>query len=260
MQGKTQGKIFDTHAHYDDEAFFKDRDETLKKINNEGVYAVVNAGVDISSSEESIKLSEKYDFIYAAVGVHPQNVENLDKNYLSKLRELIETKKNKIVAIGEIGLDYNTEPPNKGLQKKIFKEQILLAKDYNLPVIIHSRDANNDSFNLIKECKPKGIVHCFSGNVDSAKELIKLGMYIGVGGVVTFKNAQNLVEVVKNIPLDNILLETDCPYMAPVPFRGKRCDSSMIIYIAQKISDLKNESLETVLNKTKENAKLIFKV
>lgn len=255
-----QGKIFDTHAHYDDEAFFEDRDETLKKINDEGIYAVVNAGVDISSSEESIKLSEKYDFVYAAVGVHPQNVENLDKNYLSKLRELIETKKNKIVAIGEIGLDYHTEPPNKELQKKIFKEQILLAKDCNLPVIIHSRDANNDSFNLIKECKPKGIVHCFSGNVDLAKELIKLGVYIGVGGVVTFKNAQNLVEVVKNIPLDNIVLETDCPYMAPVPFRGKRCDSSMIIYIAQKISDLKNESLETVLNETKENAKLIFKV
>ena len=260
MQCKIQGKIFDTHAHYDDEAFFEDRDETLKKINDEGIYAVVNAGVDISSSEESIKLSEKYDFVYAAVGVHPQNVENLDKNYLSKLRELIETKKNKIVAIGEIGLDYHTEPLNKELQKKIFKEQILLAKYYNLPVIIHSRDANNDSFNLIKECKPKGIVHCFLGNVDSAKELIKLGMYIGVGGVVTFKNAQNLVEVVKNIPLDNIVLETDCPYMAPVPFRGKRCDSSMIIYIAQKISDLKNESLETVLNKTKENAKLIFKV
>ena len=260
MQCKIQGKIFDTHAHYDDEAFFEDRDETLKKINDEGIYAVVNAGVDISSSEESIKLSEKYDFVYAAVGVHPQNVENLDKNYLSKLRELIETKKNKIVAIGEIGLDYHTEPPNKELQKKIFKEQILLAKYYNLPVIIHSRDANNDSFNLIKECKPKGIVHCFLGNVDSAKELIKLGVYIGVGGVVTFKNAQNLVEVVKNIPLDNIVLETDCPYMAPVPFRGKRCDSSMIIYIAQKISDLKNESLETVLNKTKENAKLIFKV
>ena len=127
-------------------------------------------------------------------------------------------------------------------------------------MIIHSRDASNDSLNLIKECKPKGIVHCFLGNVDSAKELIKLGMYIGVGGVVTFKNAQNLVEVVKNIPLDNIVLETDCPYMAPVPFRSKRCDSSMIVYIAQKISDLKNESLETVLNKTKENAKLIFKV
>ena len=255
-----QGKIFDTHAHYDDEAFLNDRNEILKKIKDEGVYAAVNAGVDILSSKESIKLSQEFDFIYAAVGVHPLNIENLDKDYLNILRKLVENKKNKIVAIGEIGLDYHTEPFNKDLQKKIFKEQILLANNFSLPVIIHSRDANSDSFDLIKECKPNGIVHCFSGNLDLAKELIKLGMYIGVGGVITFKNAQKLVEVVKNISLDDIVLETDCPYMAPVPFRGKRCDSSMIKHVAKKIADIKDESLETVLNRTKENAKFIFKV
>ena len=254
-----QDKIFDTHAHYNDEAFLDDRDKILKKIKKEGIHAVINAGVDVPSSIESVKLSKKYDFIYAAVGVHPLDIKDLDKNYLCTLKKIID-RNEKVVAVGEIGLDYHTKPFDRDLQGKIFKEQVLLANSSNLPVIIHSREANEDSFNIIKKYKPTGVVHCFSGSLELAKEIIKLGMYIGVGGVITFKNAQKLLNVVKNVSLDNIVLETDCPYMAPVPFRGKRCDSSMIVYVAQKIADLKNESLENVLEQTKENARHLFRV
>ena len=188
---------------------------------------------------------------------NPLNLEDLEDSYLEKLSDLINSNK-KVVAVGEIGLDYHTKPFFEDKQKDIFSSQIDLAKNYDLPVIIHSRDADRDSFDLIKKYKPKGIVHCFSGHLDLAKELIKLGLYIGVGGVLTFKNAKKLVEVVSNISLDNIVLETDCPYIAPVPFRGKRCDSSMIIYVAEKISQLKKIPVEDVLKKTRENAEKIF--
>lgn len=251
------GSIFDTHAHYDDSAFDEDRSQVIESLKNNGVRSVVNAGADILSSKKSIKLAEKYDFFYAAVGIHPLNLEGLEENYLEKLSNLINNNK-KIVAVGEIGLDYHTKPFFEDKQKDVFSSQIDLAKSYNLPVIIHSRDADSDFFDLIKKYRPKGIVHCFSGRLDLAKELIKLGLYIGVGGVLTFKNAKKLVEVVSNISLDNIVLETDCPYMAPVPFRGKRCDSSMIIYVAEKISQLKKIPVEDVLKKTRENAEKVF--
>ena len=197
-----QNKIFDTHAHYNDEAFFDDRDKILKKIKNEGgIHAVINAGVDVPSSIESVKLSKEYNFIYAAVGVHPLDIKDLDKNYLCTLKELINHNKSKVVAVGEIGLDYHTKPFDKEAQKRIFEEQILLANSFSLPVIIHSREANEDSFNIIKKYKPKGVVHCFSGSLELAEKLIKLGMYIGVGGIITFKNAQKLVNVIKNVSL-----------------------------------------------------------
>lgn len=251
------GNIFDTHAHYDDSAFDEDRNQVIENLKNNGVCNIVNAGADILSSEKSIELAEKYDFFYAAVGIHPLNLEGIEEDYLEKLSNLINNNK-KIVAVGEIGLDYHTRPFFEGKQKDVFSSQIDLAKSYNLPVIIHSRDADSDSFDLIKKYRPKGIVHCFSGHLDLAKKLIKLGLYIGVGGVLTFKNAKKLVEVVSNISLDNIVLETDCPYMAPVPFRGKRCDSSMIIYVAEKISQLKKIPVEDVLKKTRENAEKVF--
>lgn len=251
--------IFDTHAHYDDAAFSKDRNEIIAKLENNGVYAVINAGVDLDSCKNTISLSKKYDFIYAAVGIHPLNIENLEINYLETLKHLIENNK-KIVAIGEIGLDYHTDKFIKEKQIKIFSEQMELANNYELPIIIHSRDANEDTFSLIKKYKPKGVIHCFSGSLELAQELIKLGLYIGVGGVITFKNAKKLANVVSNISLENILLETDCPYLAPVPYRGTRCDSSMITYVAQKIAELKNIAPETVLAQTKENAKKLFKI
>lgn len=249
--------IFDTHAHYDDVAFNDDRDEIIGRLKGKGVCRVVNAGADILSSKKSIELSKKYDFFCAAVGVHPLNLGGLEENYLDSLSQLVDCN-TKVVAIGEIGLDYHIQPFFSDDQKNVFASQVNLAKSYNLPVIVHSRDADIDSFEIIKKYRPKGIVHCFSGNLDLAKELIRLGIYIGVGGVLTFKNAKKLVEVVSNVSLDNIVLETDCPYMAPVPLRGKRCDSSMIIYVAEKISLLKNIPLEDVLKITRENAEKVF--
>ena len=251
--------IFDSHAHYDDEAFSKDREKTIQKIKDAGVCCVVNASSDLTSSKNSVELSKKHNFFYAAVGIHPLNLENLSLNYLSTLEKLVKENK-KIVAIGEIGLDYHTKPFNKENQIKIFKEQLELANKNNLPVIIHNRDADSDCFNLVKQYKPKGVIHCFSGNLELAKELINMSMYIGIGGVLTFKNAKKLVNVASNIPLENILLETDCPYMAPEPLRGTRCDSSMIIHTAKKLSELRNIPLEQVLNQTKENAKKLFRI
>ncbi len=253
------GKIFDTHAHYDDDAFTPDRTKVIEKIQNNGVCGVINAGTDLSSSLKSIELCNKYDFFYAAVGIHPLNSEELDPDFLDKLAHLIKYNK-KVMAIGEIGLDYHTEPFSRENQVKVFTSQLQLAKDYNLPVIVHIRDAGTEYFNLLKNNDSRGVVHCFSGNVDLALELIKLGIYIGVGGVLTFKNAKKLVDVVNNIPLGSIVLETDCPYMAPVPFRGKRCDSSMILYVAQKVAELKSMEVDEVLKITEENARRLFNI
>lgn len=252
--------IFDTHAHYDDSAFDEDREETLSKVLYEGVFAVINAGADVESSRKSIELSENYPYIYAAVGMHPENIsKTYDKNYINELEKLILNSK-KTVAVGEIGLDYHYNSENKDIQKLVFESQIQLALKHNLPIIVHDREAHGDTLELLKKHRPKGVVHCFSGSLEMAKELIKLGMYLGIGGVVTFKNAKNIAEIVKNIPLSSILLETDAPYMAPVPFRGKRCDSSYIKYTAEKIAELKDMELSEVLKITKENAINLFSI
>lgn len=250
--------IFDTHAHYDDTAFDGDRESIIKKLKENGVCNVINVGADLKTSQNSINLSREYDFIYAAVGVHPYDVQNLEEDYLDKLKDMCKWKK--VVAIGEIGLDYHMDDCNKKAQEKIFKEQIELSKTLNLPIIIHNREAHNDTMNIIKEYRPKGVIHCFSGSKEMAKEVIKLGMYIGLGGVVTFKNAKNALEVAKTIPLENLVLETDAPYMAPVPFRGKRCDSTLIKFTAQKIAEIRNMDLDELLFKTKQNAKKLFSV
>ena len=194
--------------------------------------------------------------MYFACGIHPEEVDNLPSDYLDTLRALSEEKK--CVAIGEIGLDYYWRQDNKELQKKIFTEQILLAKELELPVIVHSRDAHEDTLNILRQYKPKGILHCFSGSVETAKEVLKLGMYIGLGGAVTFKNAKKPVEVAEFLPLDRLLLETDCPYMAPVPMRGKRNDSSYIPYVAEKIGEIKGIEAQTVIDTATENAKRLF--
>ncbi len=249
--------IFDTHAHYDDKAFDGDRDIILKNILNDSVCCIVNQGTNIETSEMSIALAEKYNSIYAAVGLHPECLDENSIDDIEKLKVLSSNKK--VVAIGEIGLDYYYDIP-KELQKNVFAKQLELANELNLPVVIHDREAHGDTMEILRQYKPKGIVHCFSGSVEMANEILKLGMYIGIGGVITFKNARKTVEVTQNIPLDRLVLETDAPYLSPVPFRGKRCDSSMIKYTAERIAQIRNTSAEKILLITKKNAETVYNI
>lgn len=251
------GKIFDTHAHYDDSAFDIDRNELLANLPSMDVCTIVNQATDIKTAEISIALAEQYDYVYAAVGVHPECLEGLEEDYIQKLRDLAQHKK--VVAIGEIGLDYYYDIP-KELQKRVFEEQLLLAGELNMPVCVHDREAHGDTMDVLRKYNPKGVVHCFSGSAEMAKEVLSLGMYIGIGGVVTFKNARKAVEVMQQVPLDRFVLETDAPYLAPVPFRGKRCDSSYIKYTAQKIAEIRDLSLNEVLELAEQNAKRLYEI
>lgn len=248
--------IFDTHAHYDDKSFDEDRSEVLKMLPKNNVFAVVNAGADIESSVKSIEISKEYDYVYASVGIHPENIPDDKSDYMKILEDLL--KNEKVVAIGEIGLDYHYTKDNKADQIELFENQINLAVNHDLPIMVHDREAHGDTMDLLKKHNPKGIVHCFSGSVEMAKEVIKLGMYIGIGGLITFKNAKTAVNVVENIPLSSIVLETDAPYMTPVPFRGTRCNSSHIKYTAEKIAEIKKIDVNEVLKITKENALKLF--
>lgn len=250
--------IFDTHAHYDDEQFDSDRSELLASLTGKGISGVISCGVNAESSKANIDLSEKYPFIYAAVGYHGLNTEDLTGDYLDILKGLI--KNEKTVAIGEIGLDYHYEKETRDIQLKIFREQIELANEYSLPVIVHDREAHEDTLNILKELKPRGVIHCFTGSVEMAKEIVKIGMYIGLGGAVTFKNAVKPVEVAKFVPADRLLVETDCPYMTPVPFRGKRNDSSLIPYTAEKIAEVRGVTAQEILDLTAENARALFRI
>ncbi|MHC1749182.1 MAG: TatD family hydrolase [Cellulosilyticaceae bacterium] len=248
---------FDSHAHYDDEKFDLDRVELLDSLKEKGVSYVVNAAADMSSAETSIKLAQAYNFIYAAVGVHPHDAENMKDSDLITLKEMSEHKK--VVAIGEIGLDYYYDFSPKEAQRKWFIEQLKLAKQLDLPVIIHSRDACQETFEIIRESGVKnGVIHCFSGSKEMAQEYVKRGFYIGIGGSLTFKNAKKTVEVVETISLDNIVIETDAPYLTPVPHRGKRNDSSYLSYVVEKIAEIKNMSAEDVARITMKNAKDLF--
>ena len=248
--------IFDTHAHYDDCWFNEDRAETLSFIKENGVTDVINCGCDYNSCLSTLSLSDEYDFIYAALGVHPETDKERIISDLEKIRPLYSNKK--VVAVGEIGLDYHWDETPRELQIEAFEKQLMLADELSLPVIIHDREAHEDTMTMLKKYKPKGVLHCFSGSVEMAKEVLKLGMYIGLGGVVTFKNARKSVEVAEMIPLDRLLLETDCPYMAPVPFRGKRCDSSLIAYTAEFIADLKGIDVQKLIDICNDNAKRLF--
>lgn len=250
--------IFDAHAHYDDEKFNDDREELLSSMPEKGVGYIVNAGVDIATSQWALEYAEKYDFIYGAVGIHPETADNLPQDYISQLEKLAKHKK--AVAIGEIGLDYYWDNVSRDVQKKVFTEQLDLAKAMNLPVVIHDRDAHGDTMDILRKYKSNGLLHCFSGSVEMCKEIVKLGMSISLGGVVTFKNARHSVEVAEYIPLDRLLLETDAPYLTPVPFRGKRCDSSMIKFTAMKIAEIKGISMEELLNITTENACRLYNI
>lgn len=248
--------IFDSHAHYDDKAFDNDRHDLLSKLFDSSVCGIINVGCNLQTSKMSVDLSQKYPLIWASVGIHPNEAENVATDYIDKLNEFLKNKK--VVAIGEIGLDYHCDFCPRESQKRLFEEQLKLAKDLDVPVIIHNREAHADTLELLKKYRPRGVVHCFSGSVEMAEEIINLGMYIGLGGAVTFKNAKNPLLVAKTVPLDRILLETDCPYMAPVPYRGSRCDSSMIKFIAEKIACERNISTGELLKKSKINIKSLF--
>ena len=250
--------IFDSHAHYDDKAFDNDRHDLLSKLFDSSVCGIINVGCNLQTSKMSVDLSQKYPLIWASVGVHPNEAENVATDYIDKLNGFLKNKN--VVAIGEIGLDYHYDFCLRESQKRIFEEQLKLAKDLDVPVIIHNREAHADTLEFLKKYKPRGVVHCFSGSVEMAQEIINLGMYIGIGGAVTFKNAKNPVLVAKTVPLDRILLETDCPYMAPVPYRGSRCDSSMIKFIAEKIACERNISTGELLKKSKSNIKSLFNI
>lgn len=250
-------QIFDSHAHYDDAVFDEDRDALLERLHREGVCHILNVGADLPGSEASVELARKYPFIHAAVGLHPGCVKEAPPDWLARLEALV--TKEKVVAVGEIGLDYHYEDnAPKEAQIAAFEAQLQLAARHDLPVIIHDREAHGDTMELLRKYRPRGVVHCFSGSVEMAREVISLGMYIGLGGAVTFKNARVPVEVAAAIPLASLLVETDAPYMAPVPFRGKRCDSSMIAQTAGKIAEVRGISIDEVLRTARDNAAALF--
>ncbi|MBQ7385597.1 MAG: TatD family hydrolase [Ruminococcus sp.] len=249
--------IFDVHAHYDDEKFNEDRDELLSSLPSLGVKAVVNASVDIATAKKAIEFSEKYPFMYAAVGIHPENLEGLEENYLNILADLYESNK-KVVAIGEIGLDYYWDIP-KEPQLKVFEDQLKLALELDAPVVIHDREAHADTMRILKKYTPKKVLlHCYSGSKEMLKEVMKLGAFISMGGVVTFKNARVPVEVCEAVPLERLFLETDCPYLSPVPFRGKRNSSEKIAFTAEKIAEIKGMDTQTLIDICTKNAEEFF--
>lgn len=247
--------IFDSHCHYDDEWFDEDRFSLMDSLKSKGVVGVVTNGTDLENIKQVLNYCEKYDFVYGTVGVHPECLENLPDDYLSQIEKI--SREEKIVAIGEIGLDYHWDIP-KDIQMRVVKEQLQLANDLDMPVVFHDREAHGDTMELLRYYKPKGLLHCYSGSTEMLKEVLNLGMYISLGGVVTFKNARVPVEVAKEVPVDRLLLETDAPYMAPTPFRGKRNDSSYIAYVAEKIAEIKGMDTQKLIDITTENAKKMY--
>lgn len=251
--------LFDTHAHYDATRFDSDRHQLLATMQEKGVGRILNAGCDLPSSRAAIELAHQYDFIYAAVGSHPDDADHVDEALIDTYRQL--AKEKKVVAIGEIGLDYYYEDVPRQQQKNAFRMQMELARALNLPVIVHERDAHGDGLEIVKEFPDvTGVFHCYSGSLEMARELVKLGWYVGFTGVLTFKNARKALEVAENVPLHRIVLETDCPYMAPEPFRGKRCDSTMLPRMAEKLAQLRDRSVVEIEQITWENGCRLFRL
>lgn len=255
-----EAMIFESHAHYDDEQFDGDRKELLNSMQENGIGTIINVGATFQSCKEVVQLAQEYPFIYAAVGVHPDEVGELDEEKFAYLKAQCQNEK--VVAVGEIGLDYYWDNESHEVQKKWFQKQLELARELDLPVIIHSRDAAADTLEMMqKHAKGLcGVIHCFSYSKEMAQEYVKMGFHIGVGGVVTFKNSKKLKEIVAEIPLEKILLETDSPYLAPTPNRGKRNSSLNIPYIAQEIADLKGISYEEVVAGTEKNGRDLFRI
>lgn len=253
--------IFDTHAHYDDEAFDGDREALLKSLPEQGIGAVVNVGASLSSCRTTLDLIEKWPFFYGAVGVHPNETAELSEQDMDWLREMSAGKN--IVAIGEIGLDYYWDEPERGLQKKWFVRQLELSKEVDLPVIIHSRDAAMDTLSIMKaehNGVTGGVIHCFSYGVEIAREYLNMGYYLGVGGVLTFNNAKKLKEVAAYAPLSQLVLETDCPYLSPVPNRGKRNSSLNLSYVVEALAEIKGIEKEQVIEETNRNARRLYRL
>ncbi|WP_191405304.1 TatD family hydrolase [Anaeromassilibacillus sp. D41t1_190614_C2] len=249
--------IFDSHAHYDDEAFDQDRGEILRNLPAQGICRIVNVGADLQGCRDAVALAAAYPYIYAGVGIHPECVNDTPDEALNEVETLLDAPK--VVAVGEIGLDYHFEDnAPREVQREWFAKQLALANRRGFPVIVHDRDAHGDTMELLCKYRPKGVVHCFSGSVEMMREVVRLGMYIGLGGAVTFKNARVPVEVAAAVPLDHLLLETDAPYMAPVPYRGKRCDSSMIAKTAERIAEIRQLPVEELLKATQQNASRLF--
>lgn len=253
--------IFDTHAHYDDEQFEIDRNQILNSLRENGIEYIVNVGASIKSSKQTLSLMEQYPFVYGAIGVHPSETKELNEETFAWLKEATNNKK--VVAIGEIGLDYYWKEPEPDIQRTWFIRQLQLAKELNLPVIIHSRDAAKETYDIMKEQKAEeigGVIHCFSYSLEMAEKFLDMGFYLGIGGVVTFNNAKKLKEVVTQVPIEKLVLETDCPYLAPVPNRGKRNSSLNLCYVVEEIARLKEISEEEVIMKTRENAKKLYRL
>ncbi|MGO5053264.1 TatD family hydrolase [Lachnospiraceae bacterium LCP25S3_G4] len=250
--------IFETHAHYDDEQFNEDRDELLRSMNENGVGTIVNVGASLRGCQESVDLANQYSFIYAAVGVHPDEVGDLNEETFKWLKEQYSNKK--VVAVGEIGLDYYWDNESRDLQKMWFVRQLDLARELNLPVIIHSREAAADTLQIMKDHASGlgGVIHCFSYSVEMAQKYVDMGFYIGLGGVVTFKNAKKVKDVAKEVPISKIVLETDSPYLSPTPNRGKRNTSLNISYIVKELAEIKQLTEEEIINQTAENAKILY--
>jgi TatD DNase family protein len=249
--------LFDSHAHLDDKAFDADREEIISSLLKDDVSYVVNIGADYESSVNSVALANKYDFIYASVGVHPYDAASVDDDMIQKLRSLAQDKK--VVAIGETGLDYHYEGFDRQVQKRAFVMQANLADSLNMPVIIHNRESTEDTINILKEIRPESvIIHCYSGSIESAKILLDMGYYISFSGTVTFKNAKKLKEVAKYVPDDRLLIETDCPYLSPEPERGTRNHSGKIIYTARHIAELRGCDFDKIAEITMANARRVY--
>lgn len=252
--------LFDTHAHMDDRAFDADRAELLAQLPNAGIQLLMNPGCSLASSEAACALAGQYDYIYAAVGSHPDAADEVNEETIARYRMLI-AQNPKVKAIGEIGLDYHYEDIPRDIQQKAFRMQMELAREAGLPVIIHEREAHEDGMKIVEEFpEVTGVFHCYSGSLEMAKVLVKKGWYIGFTGVLTFKNARKAVEVASNLPLDRIVLETDCPYMSPEPFRGKRNDPGRLYRMAERLAEIRGLSVEEIHAVTVKNGKRLYRI